>query len=264
MKQFSNARSWAWVVVFIAAVLFVICISVAPGMTDERQPVKETLVKSYESEVVETHPCVKGYRDEARCQSCHAIPTNDLIEPDPDAAREYPNFNMKVRDGVGYYELNDIRPGEVWGFFDYLQNHGIDIAVIEIMSPGGSLFDAWTIVSYMNAFPGKVVTRARSFAASAGCLIFVGGDRGYRYIEPTAMLMWHELYTFKFLSIETPTSTEDEALVLRKFQNSTNTWLSQRTKITKEQIDEKVKRKEFWLDGKEAVEFGFADAFIGE
>jgi len=33
--------------------------------------------------------------------------------------------------------------------------------------------------------------------------------------------------------------------------------------LTKEEIDAKVKALEFWITGREAVEYGFADGFIG-
>lgn len=209
-------------------------------------------------------PCDKGFKDESKCLSCHTSPSMKLKEASPDEGREYP-YNTKVRNGIGYYSLGKISSVQVWTFFDYLRHHNIKKAVIEINSPGGSLFDAWTIFSYMDKFDGTVETRVRSYAASAGCLIFVGGDIGKRFIEPTAMLMWHELLTFKFLSIETPSSTEDQAKILRKMQDTGNKWLAARTKLTKDKIDEKVKRKEFWITGKEALEeYGFADGFIGE
>ena len=230
-----------------------------------RQPIKETTTKVYEEGGEESKsPCAKGYKDESRCLFCHTMPNNKLMEADQDEEYEYPNSNIIIRDGVGYYSLKDIISNQVWEFFDYLRHHKINKAVIEIMSPGGALFDAWTIVSYMDKFNGTVETRVRSFAASAGCLIFVGGDIGKRFVDATATLMWHELYTFKFLSIDTPSSTEDQAIILRKLQDTTNGWLADRTKLTKEEIDEKVKRKEFWIDGREAVEYGFADALIGE
>ena len=228
-------------------------------------PIKETVTKVYkESGDKDKSPCVKGYKDENKCSSCHTTPNNKLKEASQDEEYDYPNFNIKIRDGIGYYSLKDIESKEVWTFFDYLKHHKINEAVIEIMSPGGSLFDAWTIVSYMNKFEGTVETRVRSWAASAGCLIFVGGDIGKRFVDETAMLMWHELWTFKFLAIDTPSSTEDEAKVLRKLQDNTNEWLAARTKLSKDAIDEKVSRKEFWINGKEAVEYGFADGLIGK
>ena len=41
-----------------------------------------------------------------------------------------------------------------------------------------------------------------------------------------------------------------------------NDYLATRGKLTKQEIDAKIARKEFWMSGKEAVEFGFADEFI--
>jgi len=266
MKEFSNTRSWIMTILVILGVLALICFSVLPSMAepDEKFPSKITTTKVYGSEADNNKsPCAKGYKDESRCMFCHTTPSNKLIEADQDEEYNYPNVNTVIRDGVGYYALGGISPREVREFFDYLKYHNIDKAVIEIMSPGGSLFDAWTIVSYMDKFKGTVETRVRSLAASAGCLIFVGGDKGKRFVDATAILMWHELYSFKMFSVDTPTSTEDEAKILRKLQDNTNNWLASRTKLSKDDIDEKVKRKEFWIDGKEAIEIGFADGYIG-
>ena len=41
-----------------------------------------------------------------------------------------------------------------------------------------------------------------------------------------------------------------------------NDYLATRGKLTKQEIDAKIARKEFWMSGKEAVELGFADEFI--
>jgi len=218
--------------------------------------------KQSETRVLRSSPCKKGYMNEDKCFLCHTVPNNKLKEANPDETRNYPVSNMVIRGDIGYYTLEEVNAVAVWRFFDYLENHNVKKAVFEIMSPGGSLFVAWTIVSYMRNFPGTVETRVRSYAASAGCLIFVGGDIGKRYISKTAMLMWHELWTFEFLSIKTPSSTEDEAKTLRKFQDNTNQWLADRTNLSKAEIDEKVKRKEFWINGKEALEYGFADGII--
>jgi len=196
------------------------------------------------------------------CMSCHTYPNFKVKEGNLDETRDYPIFNMKVRNGVGYYFLEKVDADEVWKFFDYLKGHEIDRAVIEIMSPGGSLFEAGAIVSYMVGYPGYVETRTRGFAASAGCLIFLAGDN--RFIDPMAFLMWHELWTFKFLSVETPSDKEEEARILRYIQDTINTWMAGRTALEKEKIDEKIRKKEFWANGKDAIGLGLAEGYITE
>jgi len=197
------------------------------------------------------------------CFACHSTPHFTIKEGNADEGRTYPILNMKVRGDTGYYLLEDINPDQVEKFLEYLNLHNISKAVINIHSPGGSLFDAWRIISMFNEFEGTVETRVRGFAASAGCMVFLAGDKGLRKISKTAMLMWHELWTFKMFAVDSPSSTEDEAKILRQIQDTANDWLAERTGMTKKEIDEKVKRKEFWMNGREAVEFGFADGFIG-
>ncbi len=73
--------------------------------------------------------------------------------------------------------------------------------------------------------------------------------------------MWHELITFELFSISSPSDKEDAARVLRHLQNTINQWLSTRISKTKDEIDTLVKKKEWWLNGQEALDVELVDAF---
>ena len=206
---------------------------------------------------------------ESDCLECHLKGDFRVKETSPTAHLVYPNYQMKIiGDGgvlKGYYFLEEINAGSVKDFFDYLDTHGITEAIIEVHSPGGSLFDAQRIVSliqYWQSRGVKVETRLYGMAFSAGFYIFVAGD--VRYVSEYCDLMWHEIQSFAGfgLKIETPSSREDAARILRHLQNIRHQYLATRGKLTKEQIDEKVSKKEWWMSGPEAVKFGFADGLI--
>jgi len=200
------------------------------------------------------------------CMSCHVIPDWGLKEPDPDRYNLYPT-DMKVRGDIGYLLLESIYSDFVKEFFDYLNKLHIKHAVIEVHSPGGRLFECSRIIGLMHEFErngGIVETRLYGMAFSAGFAVFVSGTIGHRHVSPVAECMWHELITGEFFAIKTPADKEDEARVLRHLQDTTNNWIVSRSKMTKKTLDEKIRKKEFWINGAEAVDLGFADKLIGE
>jgi len=206
------------------------------------------------------------------CLKCHVIGNFKVRETRPDAHLSYPNSRTKIinigdEKKQGYFFLTNILADEVKEFFDYLREHKIKNAVIEINSPGGGLFEGLRIVSLMTQWQAEgntVETRCLSFAASAGFLVFVAGDKGKRFISPEAQLMWHELWTLKMFSLETPSSTEEQSRILRHLQDTLNHWLVNRGKLSKPDLDEKIRGiKELWMSGQQAKEvFGFADGYI--
>jgi ATP-dependent Clp protease protease subunit len=204
------------------------------------------------------------------CLKCHVVPTFELKEKKRHAQRSYPNDHTSIIEvkssQVGYYmlkgDVNRQTSEEVRQYFEYLEHLNIKKAIVEVQSPGGSLFEGWRIHGIMEHYQSRgmiVETRCYGWAASAGFIIFVSGTKGHRLVSPQAELMWHELKSFKMFDVSSPADKEDEAEVLRHLQNTANTWLASVSKLSKEELDEKVHKKELWLNGKQAIEQGFAD-----
>jgi len=214
-------------------------------------------------------PCPKTFMVK-ECLTCHVVPSFAIREANPDARLVYPFPGMKiVIEGempVGYYLMTHVDADQVKMFLDYLDGHSIKKAVIEIHSPGGSLFDATRILGIIKdwqAKGGRVVTKVNGMAFSAGFLIFTVGDE--RIVEEYAALMWHEIQSasgFGF-SVQSTSDKESEAAVLRGLQNHLHKYLATRCKLTKPEIDSKVnKRQEWWMSGAEALSFGFATKLV--
>jgi len=241
------------------AVVFLVLVFVGAAWAAADKPAKPVFQQCPKTKMTES------------CLDCHVKGTFRIKETRPDAHLSYPRPNMKIMgwDSVqyGYFLLSNIDDDAIKEFFDYLAEHKITKAVIEIQSPGGSLFAAQRIISLIEqwrASGGIIETRVTGFAASAGFLIFAAGDLGKRFVCSEAALMWHELMTFKMFSIETPSDQEEQSRVLRQLQDVRNEWLATRGNLTKEEIDAKIKKKEFWMSGEQAMKFGFADGFMGK
>ena len=198
------------------------------------------------------------------CKSCHAVPDWTIKEKTPEANLRVPHGpDMEIRDEgkTAYLLITEIESYEVATFFSYVRWHPeIEKCVFEIMSPGGSLFQAWRIVGLMEMWKArgmKIETIVHGMCMSAGFMIYVNGTE--KYASDTAELMWHELMTFAMFKISRPSDTEDEAVILRHLQDTACQYLSERSKLTKEEWHEKVYKKEFWCNGAEAVKYGLSD-----
>ena len=197
-----------------------------------------------------------------KCFTCHIIPDWGIKEADPERYFKYPNSNMKIQSGVAIYKFIAPNAQEFKEMLTYLNRHNINYLIMEISSSGGNMFDAWQMISLMDEWKGTIRTECRDFAASAACLIFMNGTPGFRLISKTAVIMWHELGYLKMLEWVTPSSSEDEANLNRMLQDIQHDYMAKKCKLTKEELNVRVKRKEFWLTPNQAIEFGFADGFI--
>jgi ATP-dependent protease ClpP protease subunit len=202
------------------------------------------------------------------CMECHVVPSWKIREVAPYAEmKEALPACCKIVEREGgpavQYFLTSISAYDVSSVADWLAWHpDIKYLVIEIQSPGGSLFDSQRIVGIMDDLKSKgitVETRVYGFAASAGFYISVNGSTGYRYAAPQAQLMWHELISFKMFDVSSPADKEDEAEVLRHLQNTTNSRIASVSNVTLEDLNKMVHKKELWVNGDQALEYGFID-----
>jgi len=207
--------------------------------------------------------------DAGDCFRCHVPVTFKLKEADPCDGLIMPGADVRARCKDGKVEsitwFVSINSNEAERIFSWAGERNIRYLIFEIQSPGGSLFEAWRIVGMMQEFQkqgGVIETRCYGFAASAGFLILASGSKGYRYASSTSHLMWHELMSLSLFRIDTPSSSEETSKILRKLQNIANTWLSTVSKMSKDEIDQMVKNKEFWMTGEEALQKGFIDKLL--
>ncbi len=211
--------------------------------------------------------CPKTKMD-GSCMTCHVYPDMSLKEKKPDANRIFPyevTMNITDEGKTAVILITTIASNQVAKFFEYVVWHPeITKCIFEIMSPGGSLFDASRIVGFMEVWKKKgmiIETRVHGMAFSAGFVIFINGSKGYRFASEISQLMWHELITFAMFKISRPADIEEEAVILRHIQDTFCEYLSKRTKLTKKQWKEKVYKKEFWCNAEQAIKFGLSDGY---
>ena len=218
------------------------------------------------------------------CYVCHypgadfkkvkKTPYREYLEPIPVVSDPFDILlgSKLSGDGVGLFSywvlgsITDSTPNEFSDIYQHAKTHNIKHIVIELQSFGGSLLDAWRTIGLMDEAKedGIVIeTRCHGYAMSAGTLIFVNGTMGKRFVSTNSLFMFHELATFVFKRA-TPSSSEDEARLMRMMQDRLNEFLAGRTKIPKETWDEHVRKNEFWCGGVDAVKYGIADTLIGE
>lgn len=206
------------------------------------------------------------------CLDCHTSPNFGLKETKPDNGLQYPyGPDMRILNNAAYLTLFgdvDVKMlAHVEKFFDYVRWHDVDKCVIRILSGGGSLFVGWEIAGLFEHYKAEgyiVQTEVHGFAASAAFLIFVAGSDGHRVALSNANLMWHELISFSFFDISSPADKEEEAKELRWLQNNIHDYFVSRGNLTKEEIDENVYKKNWWISGKDAVKFGYADSLVNK
>jgi len=180
---------------------------------------------------------------------------------------------LMLPDGVSkygdtiYMRIDSMDFKDTRNIFLALQEWNWKTVKIDLLSSGGSLFGAMGMVSIFRELQaqGKIVEiKAQGIVASAAVLVFLAGTPGHRFIDKYAMLMLHELWTFKFFAIETPSDKEEEARIFRKIQDKINHYICEHSKISKEELNQKTQKKELWLDAEEAVKYGLADKIWGE
>jgi ATP-dependent protease ClpP protease subunit len=199
------------------------------------------------------------------CLKCHTLPDFKLKEADPYRHLNLPDKTELWKDDIGYFLIDDMSASTFKNAIRFLYDRDVKHVIVEVKSFGGSLFEAWDIQSTMAEYEKKGVvfeTRCSAYAMSAGFVILVAGTKGHRMVSSKAELMFHELWTFEMFKISTPSSTEDQARILRHIQDTASGWLSSRCNLTKEEIDKKVYKREWWMNGKEAKEVGLVDGFL--
>ena len=226
-------------------------------------PLKRVGAKADKERGPDVGVCPKTRMDTS-CLTCHTSPSFKLKEPSLGEGMELPTYELKfLADGSLYFLLTDIDATSLEKIFRWMRHKKTyKKLVIEVHSPGGSLFNAYRIVSMIQDMQSDgfiVETRCYGFAASAGFYIFCAGNKGHRLASPNAEFMWHELLTFAMFQVSTPSSTEEQSRVLRHLQDTANGWLATVSNLSKEEIDGLIHKKEFWLRGTDMVTYGFAD-----
>jgi ATP-dependent Clp endopeptidase proteolytic subunit ClpP len=134
---------------------------------------------------------------------------------------------------------------------------GCDITFI-IDSPGGGIIEGFHLFDVMLSLRKDghhITTITNGMAASMGGILLQAGDR--RIAGPNASILIHEA---SFGAMGSMGQVEDTVEFAKKLQERLLGILAERSSLTKTQIRNRWKRKNWWLDADEALKFGFVDA----
>lgn len=136
-----------------------------------------------------------------------------------------------------------------------------DITELQVFinSPGGSVEESDSMYEYFMALKAKgikITTTAQKVCMSAAVKILLSGDEGKRYIEEETVFMIHN----PWLSLVDGDADTLEAYgrELRKLENESVNFYSERTKTSREALKTLMK-KDTYLTVEQVIDFGFVD-----
>jgi ATP-dependent Clp protease protease subunit len=125
-------------------------------------------------------------------------------------------------------------------------------------SPGGSVTAGLALYDYIQVIRAngtRVDTHSIGWAASMGGILLQAGEK--RSMGDHAYMLIHEISSG---AIGNASELEDELKFVKRLQSRLLGILASRATLSKRQIERRWKRKDWWLDAQEALEFGFIDA----
>ena len=127
-----------------------------------------------------------------------------------------------------------------------------------INSPGGSVYDALAIYDTMQHVKNDIQTVGIGMQASAAAFLLSSGTKGKRFLLPHSTVMIHQP------SSGTKGKVTDQEISLResiRVKKLLNDILAKNTGQKIGKIEKDVDR-DFWMDSKEAIDYGLADKII--
>lgn len=158
-------------------------------------------------------------------------------------------FYDPVRELTVYKAIEEI---SMWARRDPIQ----PIKVV-FTSPGGNVLDGIALYDFLVALRKagtKIDVTALGWAASMSAILLQAGEE--RIMGRNSYLLIHEVSDVVGGNMSV---IEDQVEFAKRLQETLLDILSERSKLTKRQIKAKWKKKDWWLDAKEALEFGFID-----
>ena len=160
--------------------------------------------------------------------------------------------DISIHDEIGLWGIS------ASAFMRDLRGMGeLDEINLSIHSPGGDVLDGWAIYNSLKSNKARVTARVEGLAASMASVILMAADTVE--IPENAYIMIHNPWGFAMGDAEEMRDTAD---LLDKLGNGLVNAYASRTGNDEDEIREMMSA-ETWMDGKEAVERGFADKLIG-
>ena len=129
-----------------------------------------------------------------------------------------------------------------------------------INSPGGVVTSGMVMYDTMQMIKSPVSTICMGLAASMGSILLSGGKKGRRFIYPSGEVMIHQPSLGGYIR-GVSTDLEIQAKQTKRVKDLGAKILAENCGKTVEQILHDFDR-DYWMDAKEAVDYGIADKII--
>jgi ATP-dependent Clp protease protease subunit len=208
-------------------------------------------------------------------QSKHMFfPLRQDDEPDenpPKDDNKGPEVGMLIKKMEQYFFSN--RTVELWGAVDDrtakevvtkmklldADKPGEEIRFL-INSPGGIVTSGMVIYDTMKLLKSPVSTICMGLAASMGSVLLSGGVKGRRFVFPHAEIMIHQPSLGGYMQ-GVSVDLEIQARQTKKVKEISARILAENCGKKMEQILKDFDR-DYWMDAKEAIEYGIVDQLI--
>ena len=182
-----------------------------------------------------------------------------IIDKERDGC-SYDIFSRLLKDRIILLsgEIDDNLANIIVSELLYLDSINHDDISLYINSPGGSITSGMAIMDTMNFIKSEVSTICLGMAASMGAFLLSCGQKGKRYILPNSEVMIHQP-----LGGVEGQATEIKIVAERilKLKEKLNKILAKNTKKDLKTITKDTER-DYFLDSKEALEYGLVDKII--
>jgi ATP-dependent Clp protease protease subunit len=129
-----------------------------------------------------------------------------------------------------------------------------------INSPGGVVTSGMVMYDTMRMMKSPVSTICMGLAASMGSILLSGGVKGKRFIYPHGEVMIHQPSLGGFIR-GVSADLEIQAVQTKKVKEIGARILAQNCGKTMEQVMKDFDR-DYWMDAKEAIEYGIVDGIV--
>ena len=183
-----------------------------------------------------------------------------VIEKELDGERSYDIFSRLLKERIIFIsgEINDTLANSVIAPLLYLDPINHDDISIYINSAGGSFSSGLAIYDTMQFISSDVSTICVGMAASMGAFLLSSGTIGKRFALPNSDIMIHQPLGGAEGQASDIKITSDHIVLLRKRLNKI---LAKNTKQTLRKIEKDTER-DYYLDAREALEYGLVDKII--
>ena len=142
-------------------------------------------------------------------------------------------------------------------YFDEDGNECYKPIWLYINSPGGSVYDGFSIIDTMRSIKSPVFTVCCGMAMSMGAAILSCGDR--RFITENSTVMLHEVSSGTQGKVATMREDLEEGLRLNDLLEKI---ISENCGKTQKEYHKLTYKLDLYLDAKEAIKFGIVDSIL--